>query len=219
MSSQVYFATDGNGRVKIGLSVDPEGRLRGLQTGSGARITLIGSFKGSFSVEKALHERFASRRLVGEWFRSDPGFLDEIADLIASQPRVARPKRLPKPVGVSMRATPEMSQRFVEFLRSQHRENTASHVSAKTGISRKTVAKWFERSGFPSGDAFLALVEAYGPQFLAVLAGDAKPQWLRDAVDYELIEQSSEALSDAEGTVAAAMARLGPEKLARMSRE
>ncbi|MEX6697971.1 hypothetical protein AB2C67_33790, partial [Pseudomonas aeruginosa] len=54
---------------------------------------------------------------------------------------------------------------------------TADNVSADTGISANTIAKWLDRGSAPTSWAFLRLLEAYGAEFAcAVMA--APPAWL-----------------------------------------
>lgn len=55
--------------VKIGRSVNPARRLRQLQTGHASELQLILVLKGDGPRELEFHERFASARLAGEWFR------------------------------------------------------------------------------------------------------------------------------------------------------
>ena len=59
---------DGSGVVKIGRSVDPESRLRTLQTGYPRKLTLLHVEPGGGHLEPKLHERFASLQTHGEWF-------------------------------------------------------------------------------------------------------------------------------------------------------
>jgi hypothetical protein len=67
---RVYFVA-GARSVKIGHSVFPEARLQQLQTGSPVALRLLGTVPGGVAEERALHERFASLRTHGEWFRCE----------------------------------------------------------------------------------------------------------------------------------------------------
>lgn len=65
----VYFIRDdANGRIKIGTSLNPLGRLRELQTGNGTRLRLMSISPGGRAAERSYHKTFAARRLIGEWF-------------------------------------------------------------------------------------------------------------------------------------------------------
>jgi hypothetical protein len=77
----IYFVQQGtDGPIKIGVSTDPEQRLRTLQSSSPQPLTLLAFMPGGVESERDLHRRFADGRLEGEWFRSDtPGLADEIA--------------------------------------------------------------------------------------------------------------------------------------------
>lgn len=71
-------------RVKFGLAVNPEKRLRELQTGSASRLQLIGFWEGDRESEQRIHRLFDEYRHVGEWFRlSKPiiGFIREHAQI------------------------------------------------------------------------------------------------------------------------------------------
>lgn len=74
----------------------------------------------------------------------------------------------------------DMGTRVVDFVRSMHPQKTALCVSAETGISAKTVAKWLERVSSPGGLAVLQLTAAYGPEFLVAVFPTA-PAWLSAA--------------------------------------
>jgi len=74
----VYFITEdiNEKAVKIGVSRDPFSRLDTLQTGSSRTLQLPLFFgpwsrKGAFDIEKDLHSRLDSKRIRGEWFRTD----------------------------------------------------------------------------------------------------------------------------------------------------
>jgi hypothetical protein len=76
--ASVYFA-QAEDRIKIGWSKQVSARLAGLQTGCPSSIKLLGTIPGGRSVERQLHERFASLRLSGEWFKAEPELLEHIA--------------------------------------------------------------------------------------------------------------------------------------------
>ena len=66
----VYFIkARGTDRVKIGWTNDLKKRLANLQTASPFRLkVLLVLDESSRSVEKSLHDRFATARVCGEWF-------------------------------------------------------------------------------------------------------------------------------------------------------
>lgn len=77
----VYFiqANAPTGLVKIGCAAHPSDRVRSLQTGSPALLTLLGTEPGGAARERELHQQFADSRAHGEWFRPTPGLLLHIA--------------------------------------------------------------------------------------------------------------------------------------------
>lgn len=65
----VYLIGSGrDGRVKIGLSGNPQRRARGIATMSAIPVRLLWSTPGGRELELALHEHFKELRLHGEWF-------------------------------------------------------------------------------------------------------------------------------------------------------
>jgi hypothetical protein len=88
---QIILSGGRRGPIKIGISTDPERRLRDLQAGSPYTLVLFGFFQvGSFAAAKTLeasvHAALAASRLVGEWFDTDPDtahrtILEKAADL------------------------------------------------------------------------------------------------------------------------------------------
>lgn len=66
--------------IKIGYSTEPDVRLSTLQQASPSDLYIAALMPGDPPTERRLHERFASGRLRGEWFRHDtPGLADLIA--------------------------------------------------------------------------------------------------------------------------------------------
>jgi len=59
---------NGNGIVKIGHSYSPAARLGGIQTGNPKKVQLLLVVPEAGQHEDALHRRFSSHRLGGEWF-------------------------------------------------------------------------------------------------------------------------------------------------------
>lgn len=65
------------GPVKVGISNNPVSRVAALQTGSSARLVLVGRYafwrrRHAMAVERVFHEACASHRLQGEWFDMEP---------------------------------------------------------------------------------------------------------------------------------------------------
>jgi hypothetical protein len=71
--TRVYVIEDAAGWCKIGLSRDPEGRLRALQTGNPrplrlAYVTQPFTRDDAALLEYVAHLGFAKHRVNGEWF-------------------------------------------------------------------------------------------------------------------------------------------------------
>lgn len=62
--------------IKIGFSRNLKGRLDMLSCGNPYPIKLLATIRGWKHIETDLHERFASARHRGEWFRKTPELLD-----------------------------------------------------------------------------------------------------------------------------------------------
>jgi Meiotically up-regulated gene 113 len=68
----IYFAQDETTFfIKIGFTDrdDAEARIRSLQTGNPSSLVLLFTMPGSQAEERAIHQRFATHRVRGEWFR------------------------------------------------------------------------------------------------------------------------------------------------------
>ena len=65
----VYFIEAvGLHRIKIGVSDNPEKRIKQLSTGSPVELKLIATIAGDSSLEKELHDRFKHLKQDKEWF-------------------------------------------------------------------------------------------------------------------------------------------------------
>ncbi|MHB9849092.1 GIY-YIG nuclease family protein [Streptomyces krungchingensis] len=58
----------GSGVVKIGTTANLKQRVASLQTGYPLALEVLGTHQGGWSLEQYLHERFAAKRMQGEWF-------------------------------------------------------------------------------------------------------------------------------------------------------
>ena len=56
------------GPIKVGKAIDPEQRLRELQTGSWLELNLLHVLPGYSQTEAELHSKLRDSRLRGEWF-------------------------------------------------------------------------------------------------------------------------------------------------------
>jgi len=98
-------------RVKIGWAINPEKRLRDLQTGSAEGLTLLGkihcrSVYDAKKTEGYLHNLFKDLRLGGEWFDYDPSLIAYLVD---------RAIILPASVDSAYDAGRESSKRLVYY--------------------------------------------------------------------------------------------------------
>lgn len=66
----LYFMKCGDA-VKVGVSIDPESRVRQVRTGNQGIVTLLASFPNLGKFEKACHTRLADNHISGEWFIYD----------------------------------------------------------------------------------------------------------------------------------------------------
>ena len=74
---KTYFSQGvSGGPIKIGLSTDPEKRVKVMQTGNPDELFLIGYIEGD--LEKELHHYYADIRLNGEWFIATPELINNI---------------------------------------------------------------------------------------------------------------------------------------------
>ena len=68
----VYFVGSEDGPVKIGYSNNPSQRLNTLQIGHHAPLRIHAVLPAERWAESALHARFASARVSGEWYKRTP---------------------------------------------------------------------------------------------------------------------------------------------------
>jgi hypothetical protein len=80
--TRVYFVqARESGRIRIGVSKDPEARLTNMRVGSPEPLSLMFSVDGSAQLEKDIQMKFAHLHVVGEWFEPRPELLDFLREL------------------------------------------------------------------------------------------------------------------------------------------
>lgn len=123
----VYVIQSGSdGPVKIGVAADVWRRLKNLQTASSTRLRLLHVFEGGAEEEKRLHQRFASARLGGEWFKP-------ISEITSGE------------FGLSIDATQNVPVDATQNVRSGRRKRPSSHpislYMADRGILQRDFAE------------------------------------------------------------------------------
>jgi len=90
MRDYIYIISNEQGYIKVGVSNNPERRVKQLQTGNEHKLKLL--FKEEFDctrhhllhIEKELHKqlRYMATKTVGEWFFLDKYKLDAIKNTV-----------------------------------------------------------------------------------------------------------------------------------------
>lgn len=85
----IYFLKGlSTGLIKIGTTRDLATRMRVLQSQGGQRLEVLVRLDGGHREERAIHERFAAWRAIGEWFL-DAGdireYIDWLKRIVASE--------------------------------------------------------------------------------------------------------------------------------------
>lgn len=108
----IYFVRcSATGLVKIGYAANPWLRLSKMQSDNAGTLDIIALEEGDISREQALHHRFASERVRGEWFRFSP----ELQVHVQRLPKVVRPVRRKQLGGVLGKWLAENSLTSMEF--------------------------------------------------------------------------------------------------------
>ncbi len=81
----IYFLQDSERfGIKIGYAKnDVEARAATLQTGNQIPLVILAAMPGERKDEAELHQRFASHRIMGEWFQPCPDLLRVIASVVS----------------------------------------------------------------------------------------------------------------------------------------
>jgi DNA replicative helicase MCM subunit Mcm2 (Cdc46/Mcm family) len=77
--SQIYFITDCEGLVKIGISQDPKKRINDFKSGNHRKFKILHTFPGDRDIEFFFHRLFAHYQVNREWFKIE-GLLKEFIE-------------------------------------------------------------------------------------------------------------------------------------------
>lgn len=79
----VYFIKAHGGAVKVGTALDPDKRLRALQTGSSLPLTLMALLPGDRALERRIHGRLdlLGLRMHGEWYEDGDALRSVLTEL------------------------------------------------------------------------------------------------------------------------------------------
>ena len=132
----IYFIICG-AKVKIGFSANPEKRLKNLQTGNAALLSLAATMQGTVEHEKELHKRFEGYNINGEWF----SYKGELKAFILNIPR--QPKHV------------QYCSPLDEYIRKHHIK--ASDFAAAVGLSQGSISRLRRGTQTPSLEAAIAI--------------------------------------------------------------
>lgn len=126
--SWVYFIQEGtDGPIKIGFTAsNPRARMLALQTGNAKLLRLVAATCGTQQDEQHLHERFASLRMQGEWFRAAPELVGFVNGVSWSERNID----LPDPSSFAPDAG-EVLQEHIRFIRGMIDANSALRESER----------------------------------------------------------------------------------------
>lgn len=89
----IYFIRQGdNGPIKIGTAINPQYRIRELQSGNHEPLRLLAAIPGGRAEASALHHRFAELSINRtDWFRAETGLLAFVDGLAYASPQEPAP--------------------------------------------------------------------------------------------------------------------------------
>lgn len=127
--SYVYYALDGRGLCKIGLSNNPWARVHEMRT-SHPNIRLAAVERGARDVERARHEQFKGGRTEREWFRLTQE-LTAFIESIKATPKAGRSNYVAPTVDIAVDGTEIEIEQEIE----QEQEEEAEYVTAAAPVT------------------------------------------------------------------------------------
>jgi len=106
------------GHVKIGHSKSPESRFRAAQVLNPYPVSMLFKGEGGKADETALHERFSSLKVKGDWFRHQGELIDWTNEIC--QPATCEP--------------------FASYLKAER--GNLTKLAASIGVTPSAIAQW-----------------------------------------------------------------------------
>lgn len=89
-----FFQIENNGPIKVGISQDPDERLKQIQTANPYKINFLFSFISDYAIENYIKENFKDTLLRGEWYKPSKKLLTLIKNLRIGKALNLSPKDL-----------------------------------------------------------------------------------------------------------------------------
>lgn len=165
MTGHIYFLRRASGGpIKIGFSIDPWDRIKGLQTGCSDDLVFLGVLSGTMDDELDLHEGFTKYRGRGEWFEPAQEILEFISENCHAlekpevQEKVRRPRKGLSPLELDL---------FKNVAYEIFGKRAAKRETARAaGVTEKAVENWFTGASTPGFDSLTALNRSHQEFFL-----------------------------------------------------
>lgn len=148
-NAHVYVISSSVGNVKIGMSIDPEGRRDALQANTGVALRLVSQTKRldhAQLVERTAHKLLASKRMFGEWFDVTPdeaiAAVQNAIDLVDSGAAVSHPR-----LQLNVRIDADLHQAIEEV------RKLSSPIPTVTEVIRRAVLELRDRQRQKAGRA------------------------------------------------------------------
>lgn len=165
----VYFIrAETTGRVKIGWSNNPEKRLRGLQTGSAERLSLLRLTPGGVAEEAAFHKLFDHLWVDGEWFN----YCDE---MLTAQVEVTTENVIPisRKDDAARDEFNERARRCVVRRMFPNSDVRVKQLAHALGKSEDTAERLVRGEAQLSAVDVYSLMRLFGPSFIAEIYPEA----------------------------------------------
>ena len=146
------YAIEANGQTKIGRSMNPEQRVRGIVTQGGFSAVqqwISGPLSDAAFVESKAHKLLADRRLVGEWFSCAlHEAVEAITNAAASEPSPKENKALGCLDPDSFAARLNQALDAVDF--AEKNKGRSVQLGAEIGVTYRAASFWLTGEKLPS---------------------------------------------------------------------
>lgn len=178
----VYFAQQRSGAIKVGWTINLDGRLAALRTSAASEIELLAEVDGDKRTESYFHHLLADYRAHGEWFHPTATVLclvdrvkREGVDCIPVKFRMqaAQPPRVARDTSDIVA---EAKQWICEIAAPQPLGEafvvTLKRVAALAGVSPRAVkAIWYDETKQLNAQVYLGLKDCFDAKIARIIGG------------------------------------------------